>query len=238
MSITLTLTGKSSVLRSVRFPVLTLDGEWSVGLVDFQTYNSIPNVDECNNKFTYARLSEDGKTMDVPTTLTIPVGSYEVNDIAETLRKLMPQDIEFELYGNRNTLTCVMKCSSEVDFSSDGSIGPMLGFEPRVYKAGIAHVSTRPVNILSVNVVRINCNLVGSAYLNGQPTTTVHEFSIVVPPGFKIVEVPKTIIYSPVIVDSIQEVVVSVVDQDGRLVNFRNEEITLRLHLKRWGYGS
>ena len=238
MSITLTLTGKSSVLRSTHLPALSLDGAWSVGLVDFQTYNSIPNVDECNNKFTYARLSEDVKTMDVPSTLTIPVGSYEVNDIAETLRKMMHKDIDFELYGNRNTLTCVMKCSADVDFSQTGSIGAMLGFEQKVYKANMTHVSSKPVNILSVNVVRINCNLVGSTYLNGRPTSTVHEFSIVVPPGFKIVEVPKTIIYAPVIIDSVGEVVVSIIDQDGRLVNFRNEEITLRLHLKRWGYNS
>ena len=73
MSITLTLTGKSSVLRSTHLPALSLDGAWSVGLVDFQTYNSIPNVDEHNNKFTYIQISEDGKYLAEPSTIAVPV---------------------------------------------------------------------------------------------------------------------------------------------------------------------
>lgn len=51
-SITLTLTGNSSQLQAQYFPSIDLsDGNYVCGLIDFQTFNSIPNVDETNNLF-------------------------------------------------------------------------------------------------------------------------------------------------------------------------------------------
>lgn len=53
-SITITLTGNTSHLRAQFCPEIDLsDGEYICGLVDFQTFNSIPNVDESNNLFYY-----------------------------------------------------------------------------------------------------------------------------------------------------------------------------------------
>lgn len=51
-SITLTLTGASSQLQADYFPAIDLSaGNYVCGLIDFQTFNSIPNVDETNNLF-------------------------------------------------------------------------------------------------------------------------------------------------------------------------------------------
>lgn len=51
-SITLTLTGDSSQLSAQYCPAIDLsDGEYVCGLIDFQTFNSIPNIDETNNLF-------------------------------------------------------------------------------------------------------------------------------------------------------------------------------------------
>lgn len=60
-SITLTLTGNTSNLRAEYFPPIDLDdgGEYVCGLVDLQTFNSIPNVDETNNMLYYGSDSLD-----------------------------------------------------------------------------------------------------------------------------------------------------------------------------------
>lgn len=51
-SITLTLTGVSSQLSAQYCPAIDIsDGEYVCGLIDFQTFNSIPNIDETNNLF-------------------------------------------------------------------------------------------------------------------------------------------------------------------------------------------
>ncbi|KYN00517.1 hypothetical protein ALC62_08714 [Cyphomyrmex costatus] len=56
MSLTLTLTGRNSVLAANYFPALDLsDSEYELGLTNFETYNMIPNID---------LIYEDEKTME------------------------------------------------------------------------------------------------------------------------------------------------------------------------------
>jgi len=49
MSITLTLTGNTSVLVADYFPPIELDQNYQCALISLDTYNSIPNVDVGNN---------------------------------------------------------------------------------------------------------------------------------------------------------------------------------------------
>lgn len=77
------------------------------------------------------------------------------------------------------------------------------------------------------------CNLIKGSYLNEQPSHTIHEFSPIVPPGYKIIEAPHNVIYFPVTVKSIHNISLSIIDQKNRLINFRGETITLRLHIKK-----
>lgn len=63
-SFTLSFSGKGSILHSDYFPPIELKPhhEYVCGLVDFQTYNSIPNVTESNNKFYYIDNRYDEET--------------------------------------------------------------------------------------------------------------------------------------------------------------------------------
>ena len=79
MSLTLTLSGKSTVLAANYFSAIDLsDGDYELGLAIFKTYHTIPNVNESNNKFYFAK--DDAE-------ITIPEGSYEVRDINEFLKR-------------------------------------------------------------------------------------------------------------------------------------------------------
>lgn len=66
------LNGTESVIVCDFFPPIDLShGEWSIGLIDFTTYNSIPNVEEnINNKIHLKNM-----------TLGLATGSYEIEDI-------------------------------------------------------------------------------------------------------------------------------------------------------------
>lgn len=133
---------------------------------------------------------------------------------------------------NKNTLKCEIFCSQPIDFSRKCSIGSLLGFSKRKLAANTFHESDVPANIIRVNAVRIECNIITGAYVNNQPVHTIHEFYPAVSPGFKIVEVPRNVIYLPVTVKSIHSLSLKIVDQDNRLVNFRGETITIRIHIK------
>lgn len=225
MSITLTLTGNTSVLSAEYFPPLELTTEYICGLIDFQTYNSIPNVDDNNNLL---HIGDD-------TVIEIPVGSYEIDDIDAFVKLDLEKRRSKEtilIKANNNTLKSEIKATEVLHFDKDKSIASLLGFKRQKLAANKLHTSELPVNIIKVNTIRIECNIISGSFINNRQVHTLHEFSPNVGPGYKIVEVPKNVIYLPVNVKRISSLTVKLLDQDGDLINFRGETITVRLHLK------
>ena len=140
---TLTLSGVNNVLVASYFPALDLsDGEYELGLANFESYNTIPNVHSENNKFYY------GDNNDV---IVIPEGSYELNAIERYLRAALhdetrencvadnaycvyDNDVDYDanktivLRANENTMKTEIKCPYRIDFTLPNNIGSLLGF--------------------------------------------------------------------------------------------------------------
>ena len=219
-------TGNQSILQASYFPPIELHGEpYECGLISLYTYNSIPNIDHSNN------LLHIG-----PEIIELPKGSYEIDDIANYIdKKLMetaskPRVI---INANTNTLQIEIKSSLPIYFNKSRTIGSLLGFSKRELIAHRTHTSDMPVNINKVNNIRVECNIVTGSFMNNRAVHTIHEFSTDGLPGYKVNEVPSNVIYLPVEnVNTISCIVVQLVDQNGDLIDFRNEEITIRLHLR------
>lgn len=225
MSITLTLNGGSSLLSANYFPPIQLNENYVCGLISFDTYHSIPNVDVENNLF---HIGEHE--------IEVPVGSYELADIAEFLtnkyRKLY-EKASLNIKANYNTLQTQIKCASDtIYFNKERSIGPLLGFSNKVLQQGMEHFSDRTIDITKINTVIIECNIVCGSFINNTSAHILHQFSLNVSPGYKITEAPANVIYLPVNLKTINSIVLKVVDQDGNLINFRGEKISIRIHLK------
>lgn len=228
MAMTLTLTGKTSELTAHYFPPKELNGDYECCLVDFTAFNSIPNVDVGNNLFHIGEVA--------PKSIEIPVGSYELEDIVEYIREEY-EDKNGEKYitiePNNNTMqVSVFSSHDAIHFEKKNSIGQLFGFTSKVLESGVEHLSDRTVNISNVNILRIECNIVTNTYINNSSSHTLHQFAIDVPPGYKIDERPRNLIYLPVNCKEISSITARIVSESGSLVNFRGEEITLRLHLK------
>lgn len=228
MSLTFTFTGTESTLSADFFPAVELDGQfpYEIGLLGFESYNSIPNVDASNNKFHY----NNGQV------INIPIGTYEVSAIAtylqEQLAKVNPK-LFLRLDANNNTLKTSLRCTFPVDFSPTDSIGRLLGFSPVKLLANQEATSEGVVDIFKVNSVRVECNIAAGSFINGQPAHTIFQFFPSVGAGFKLLEEPNPVIYLPITTHSITNITLRVVDQVGQLVNFRGERITIRLHLRK-----
>lgn len=274
------LTGNTSELSNDYLYPISLDpgSEWVVGFQSLQTFYSIPNIDENNNK-----IHIDNSV------ITIPPGNYEVEDIEEFVKQKLKisglheirnylrlhlkkkretinysenninkftnysdkagkdekeketeeeEDDEdevnfFKLVPNLNTLKCELHSSHTIDFTQKGSIGPLLGFSKRLLRANFVHESDYAINIQKVNAILIDCNIATGSYKNGQLVHTLYEFFPNVDPGYRIIEQPSSLIYLPVNTQTINNITIRLVDQDGDLINFRGEKITVVLHLKK-----
>lgn len=228
-SITVSLTGTTSELTANFFPEIVLDEkyEYSCGLLDFTTYQSTPNISKSNNTFHF-----DGGVIE------IPIGSYEVVEVLDYIKmKLQDFGISFDYKVNKNTFKTTVKCSAKILLGLPNSIHTVLGFRGGVGEeipANFEHESEEAIRISKLNVIRIECNIISGAYVNGKLCHAIYEFaSNKVDIGYKIIEQPQNIIYLPVIPRRISSIQISVVDQNGDLIDFRGEDITCRIHIKR-----
>lgn len=224
MSMTFILTGRSSMLSASYYPPIELKPEldYYLGLMNFSVYNSIPNVDKSNNMLYY-----DDKELE------IPVGSYELEDLDAYLKDHLGGKDKISLTGNNNTLLCELKSKYLIDFTKPRNIGKLLGFKPTKLEANHLHSSTIQVDILRVATILIDCNLVSSSYINNRENHIIYSFANITPVGYRIIETPNSPIYLPVREKIIDNITVTVTDQFGNLINFRGEELTVRLHLKK-----
>lgn len=225
-SASIAMTGNASYLTSHLQQPLLLDPskEYQIAMVDFTVYNSIPNIYDGNNRFYF----------DTDKYIQIPTGSYEITAISDYLTSLIGED-KLKLKANNNTLKCEIWCYYDVNFTPEDSIGYMLGFSGNKLERQKTHNSDLPVNITKVNSINILCNLVTNSFSNGKRRHVIHSFYPHVPSGHKILETPSNLIYLPVNkTDKIEHIILKITDQDEDLINFRGEQIFVRLHIKQW----
>lgn len=278
MSLTFTLTGTVSTLTTTFFPTISLEGEWEVGLLNFESYNSIPNITkgsiyvkeleghanlwnshgkELSNTEKYELMWANFEKTTVPLKVMgkekkrkvqyvqkrvdIPTGSYEIDDIARYVNHELDYDaIAVKL--DRNALKTMIK-AKVYDVMVSADIADILGFgtgrpvteddPPLWVPARTKKFSPFVPRISKVNILRILCNLAYGSYINDKPTHSLHEFHPNVGVGYKISEVPRNVIYFPINSSVLSSLTLNVVDQLNQLVDFRGEEITIRIHLRK-----
>lgn len=245
-SFTITLTGKTSELSTSIYPEIVLDPdyEYACGLLDFTTYHSIPNVTEENNVLHYKqykreRLKGELNEYRYYCKLILPVGSYEVDELLAYIKeKLRENGASFDYNIDKNTLKVSVKADVDLLFSNDISIHKVLGFKniKEVPKSDKFTIADDIVRISSINIIRIECNIVSGAYIDGKACHSIYEFANnKVNVGHKIIEQPRNVVYMPVTARCIDFIQISIVDQDGKFIDFRGEDITCRIHIKRGG---
>lgn len=226
------LSGKGSELSCDIFPPLELDQKykWEFGLIDFMTYNSIPNIEEnINNTLYFGDNDEEIK---------LPTGSYKIDDINKFITDYLEKNkknsnIKITITPNNNTLKSQILSSVRINFEKPNSLAKVLGFEEIKFEPNIIHSSTSQVSIIRVDTIRIVCNIVSGSFNNGIENHVIHEFYPAVAPGYKIIEIPKNVIYLPLNTIKIDNISIRLEDQNGSLINFREEIITIRLHLRK-----
>ena len=78
----------------------------------------------------------------------------------------------------------------------------------------------------------MKCNVTTGNFKNGVSDHILYQFFPNAPPGYKIIESPINVIYLPILTNILTYVELQILDQDQELVSFRQESVTIELHLK------
>lgn len=83
--------------------------------------------------------------------------------------------------------------------------------------------------------VRIICDIISNSYINGKQSHIIHQFikSTSLVKGNTFVEIPKHLNYFPVKVKSLHSIHISIVDENGDLVNVNGCDVICRINIKR-----
>ncbi|CAB3251400.1 unnamed protein product [Arctia plantaginis] len=182
MSLTFSLNGTESTL-SVNFlpPIELGEGEFECALIYLKTFNSIPNVDESNNLFHYG----------ADNVITIPEGSYELDDIIQYLERELLREAKddpfklIDIEANTNTMKCSFHSPYyDIHFERENSIGRIFRFPQKLFPKNQLHESDQAINILITNSIRVECNIIQGSFINNESSHVLYEFSPSVPPGY------------------------------------------------------
>ena len=233
------ISGNQSSFNTLFNPKIELGKKkvYEIALVNLETFYSFPNIDDSNNIFVYSH--DRGQTW---TKIKIPTGSYEIGDLNQTIRFEMEkvghydevnQESYINIAANSNTLKTILIIGKDyqVDFNQPNNLSKVLGFTGKKYIEGF-HESEKPVNILSINSIFVNIDIIDGSYVNGKTKNTIYSFFPDVAPGFKIIESPVNLVYLPILPYTIQNLNLSITDQDENLLNLRGEKLTARFHIR------
>ena len=195
------ISGNQSSFNTLFNPKIELDRNkvYEIALVNLETYYSFPNIDDTNNVFVYSH--DQGVTW---TKIKIPTGSYEIDDLNNTIRFEMEKrghydevnnDYYINISANSNTLKSILiiEPGYQVDFNQQNNLSKVRGFTGKKYVEGF-HESENVVNILSINSILVNIDIIGGSYVNGTTKNTFYSFFPKVSPGYKIIESPVNLV--------------------------------------------
>lgn len=250
---TFILTGKSSKLSCNIFPEVVLDDqfEYSCALLELTTYHSIPNVNQSNNRFyfyftsgLYNITTYDGNVAENEYEknlhmIDLPTGCYEADEILDYIKQSMDKyGFSFEYEINKNTFKTKIKCSTSIyigNLRSNNILKKIFGFsQNKVILKNTTESSTDIIKISSQDVIRVECDIATGSYINGDRCHAIYEFATnKVEVGHKIIERPRNLIYLPVAVRRLNHIEISLVDQNGELIDLRGETVTCCIHIKK-----
>jgi len=222
---------------------ICLNGPHEVGLKHIVFWNTTYNVTSKNNVLLLLKMKDELKfeAGDIKLedmchywyTITVPPGFYDIEDILDHLmRDKLAKETKLQLRLLKKSMTIEISCDWIVDFSGYNSIGKLLGFshDRKILPTNVAE-SDKPINVISIHNIKVNCNLVRSNIEDlKRNVNTIYKFPIDTSSiGAKIIKEPNPIYYFEANTDKIYKLVVTLTDQSNNIIDLRKEEINLTM---------
>lgn len=242
-SVTLSLTGNATILSVNYFPSINLYEDSEIALLCLQSFNSFPNINENNNKFSIQIVDDENNNTPMMCYIKLEEGCYEIEDINQRVKKQIDDynsknltKLTFDISVDPNDFRSYIKCNGILHFEIPFSMAPVFGFDKRQYKPEYAsHRSEKAVNLNTINSIKVMCNIAQGSFNNHLQSHSIYEFFPSERTGSKVIQTPPNLIHYKLNKTNIDSITVQLVDQDHNPIDNFGEALTIVLHIKRYG---
>ena len=203
-----------------------------------ETFNTIPNVTNENNNFTYS--ADNGTTWK---SIKLKKEAYEIEQINNEIQRQMIESrdynvendsmhINISIFASLLSAIEINNPSYKINFDVKNSIGPLLGFDKQLLSFGY-HISPNILNITPITSIFINCDIIQGTYVNGRRAKVIHSFSPNVGPGYKIREKPQPeLVFCSINLTEINSIRIWLTDEENNPIDLQGQEITIRILIR------
>ena len=169
-------------------------------------------------------------------------GIYEVVDINNTLKYILPENVKVNITIDDNKLKSKLKINQTLIFTEKSFIYTILGFtQSRSYPlddidgfyqliAG-SYKSDRPINITGIDKTHLKCDCIQGSIVNDIREPILYSFALSSPPGHKIYKEPKVKLFKKINKSILSHITFYFEDDDHKPVDFNGETISFTCQL-------
>ena len=169
-------------------------------------------------------------------------GIYEVSDLNNTLKHILPNNVNVNITIDDIRLKSNLKINQTLIFTERSFFYTILGFtQSRSYPlddidshyqiiAG-SYTSDRPINITGIDKVHLKCDCIQGSIVNGIREPILYSFALSSPPGHKIYKEPRVKLFKKINKSVLSHITFYLEDDDHKAVDFNNETISFTCQL-------
>ena len=194
------------------------------------SYNEIMNILDSK----YIPTKKTGYSLDP--------GIYEVVDINNTLKHILPNNVKVNITIDDIRLKSNLKTNQTLIFTERSFFYTILGFtQSRSYPlddidshyqiiAG-SYKSDKPINITGIDKIHLKCDCIQGSIVNGIREPILYSFALSSPPGHKIYKEPRVKLFKKVNKSVLSHITFYFEDDDHKAVDFNGETISFTCQL-------
>ena len=169
-------------------------------------------------------------------------GIYEVDDLNNTLKYILPDNVKVSVTIDDIRLKSNLKTNQTLIFTEKSFFYTILGFtRSRSYPlddidgfyqliAG-SYRSDRPINITGIDKIHLKCDCIQGSIVNGIREPILYSFALSSPPGHKIYKEPRVKLFKKMNKSVLSHITFYFEDDDHKAVDFNGETISFTCQL-------
>ena len=173
---------------------------------------------------------------------TLEPGIYEVVDLNNTLKYILPDNVKVSITIDDVRLKSNLKINQTIIFTEKSFFYTILGFtRSHCYPlddidgfyqiiAG-SYTSEKPINITGIDKIHLKCDCIQGSIVNGIREPILYSFALSSPPGHKIYKEPRVKLFKKINKSVLSHITFYFEDDDHKSVDFNGETISFTCQL-------